>query len=506
MNKTVVIYSPFAVWPLHFETDLELAYDHILHNDKVIILQCNGILPICEPNPNHYWETCLKCKSRFKSGIKWLGKNNIICLDLLNLNDSQNKEIGRINSASFQTVEDIRKYRIDNADIGLSALTSTVTFLHDPEPDLNTHKNILLRNVQTAAIVYYSIFNNLSTIKPDKFILYNGRYSPLRPALRAGLKLHIKTYVHERAGIKNKYSLYLNTYPHDLENQKRIIQFINSTSDIDFTEKRNIALSWYEERLKGVQQNWYSYISNQKPGKIPRDFPPDKIKIAFFINSEDEFVAFEEWKNPFYRNQNEGLERILNDLYLDKRFKFYLRIHPSLANVDNTQTKELRRIAQEFKPLIIIDPDSDISTYSLAQNCDIIISFGSTVGIEAMYLNTPSILMGRALYEDLGGVIKPAYHAELIEILKGFAANKTFPRTEDREKALVDYGFYQKSFGHPFRHTKMYNLFKVSMTKNGSEYFVKSSILIRVLWLIMKYLRSPLKFLRATRSSSTLFN
>ena len=52
------------------------------------------------------------------------------------------------------------------------------------------------------------------------------------------------------------------------------------------------------------------------------------------------------------------------------------------------------------------------------EKSDLVISFGSTIGIEATFYNKPSILWGVAYYEDTGGVYEINSLKELEKLLR----------------------------------------------------------------------------------------
>ena len=130
----------------------------------------------------------------------------------------------------------------------------------------------------------------------------------------------------------------------------------------------------------------------------------------------------------------------------------YLRMHPNLKGVDNKHTRELYDLRREF--FEIIPPDDPVSTYALIKHADKVLTFGSTVGIEAVFWGTPSIHAGRSYYQDLEGTYNPGSHEELITMLKADLPPK------DRTAALV-YGYYFSTFGIPFKY------FRATGVKSG---------------------------------------
>ena len=471
-NKQILFYSPYPIFSFHFETELELAEKYLKQGHNVTFLVCNGELPSCDPNPYHKYRICAECKSRLSSGFKWIGKDNIKVENFYRLTSEQKQIIEELNSIEITSWEFLKQIFIDGSDIGMAAFGSVVCNLRDPEPDLQTHIDLVKNNLIAATIVHYSLKNRLGEDRPDRLIIFNGRMSSLRPALRLAQSLHIEVYVHERSGDLNRYYLVKNVYPHDIDFIKQEIELTYENSPLSETEKLEVASQWFEERINNHPQAWFSFTENQTRGLLPKSFDLQKTNIAVFNSSEDEMVSIEGWQNPLYKNQNDAIYKILNEFKDMSSIRFFLRIHPNLSNVNNSQTRFLEGDFSEFKNLEIIPAESPVSTYTLIDKCDLIITFGSTVGIEAVYHNKPSILLGRAIYEDLGGVILPKSHADLANIIQEYSVTNKLPITHDSKTAFIKYGFFQKKYGEVFEYAKPYNAFKVSMQRLcEKEYF-----------------------------------
>ena len=126
-------------------------------------------------------------------------------------------------------------------------------------------------------------------------------------------------------------------------------------------------------------------------------------------------------------------------------------IHPNLGDLDNTQTRALARLQSPY--LTVIPAESPISTYALLGACDKVLTFGSSVGIEAVYWGKPSVLAGLSFYRDLGGVYRPGTHGELMELLRA-----------DLEPAGVEsalmFGHFFATFGTPHKHYRPDGIFE----------------------------------------------
>lgn len=483
-NNILVSFAPFAIWSPHFETEVEIIQNHIDNGGKSIVLSCNGDLKICEPNPTHKLAICAICKSRFRSGMRWLKSDMVSYRPFYMLTKEQKLTVDALASRIWFDVNEVRSFKIDAADIGLSAMSSLITFLREPYPDIFVYHELVNKHIVNAATVYFSIKNQLISSSANSLSIFNGRFSSLRPALRAAQALKIYCLVHERASNIDKYSIFENTYPHNLKAIKKQMDetYLNSTLQDD--EKCELGLSWFEERRKGLDQAWPSLTKHQTPKLLPDGFTLDTINIVIFISSDDEYMACEEWDNPYYMNQNKAIEELMKDIGCDGRIKIFLRVHPILKSINNSQTVGINELALKYKTLNIIPAESLVHSYSLIDAADVIITYGSTVGIEAAYAGKISILIGRALYEDLSVCIRPKSHQELISILREIAFKKNNFAPISCKQGLIKYGLFQKCWGLSFNYVVPTSLYSAKLVRNNRVRVIKASVLIRYLNMI----------------------
>ena len=153
----------------------------------------------------------------------------------------------------------------------------------------------------------------------------------------------------------------------------------------------------------------------------------------------------------------------------------------------------LMEISEEYPRAIIIDPDDPISSYTLMMHCELIISFGSTIGIEALYLEKPSILISRSFYEDLGGCIRPKSHGELIQLLITYAESKNLPEVDPGKEAVYKYGYYMKFKGESFLYAREYSYKRILMIKQDKEYPIRANIFVSTMAYLILGMRIVFK-------------
>lgn len=480
-GKRLLVYSPLAIWqPPIYETQLEIIQGYLNDGYAVTILTCDASLPTCEANPEHRRSVCVLCRSRAKSGVDWLPAHGVEVIDYLQVTQEQRDTAERFARTPIATVEDLRTLCLDGSDIGMAVLSSLVSLIREPVPEMEQHREAIEVGLRAAAQVHFSIRNHIVRLAPDTLLLFNGRVGSLRPALRAGQAAGVRTLVYEVAGAPDRYLVTVNTYPHDLDALKDLFHHTFESAQETVEEKTAVANAWYRARIDNRPHDGLPFTGGQEAGLLPPNLSPTALRVGIFISSEDEFVAIDGWEPPIYGNQAEGLRRILGAFEGRNDIQFVLRVHPHLRDVNNTQTRELEQIAREFSSLHLVPADSPVHTYTLIEAVDIVLTFGSTVAMEAVYLGTPSLMLGRHVFEDMGGVIRPSSHDELVATLSSAANGVVQPLPSDAKDAVVRFGFAQSRFGIPYRYVRRTGPATAVLVRNGRRYRLGASILARL--------------------------
>jgi hypothetical protein len=452
--KTVLIYGYLYGWVPHNVSArllLEIASKHTLAGDRVVILGCEGILPTCMINSHHEERLCRQCRSSLRDVITLL-PSTVTYLSL----DEIARDLPTPEFPAFDAMSGFRSYRVDGFDAGNAALSSTVSISGEPEPQLNGEQSAILRGFLTASmIVYRSAQRALSQIRPDIAYTYNGRFASPRGFLRACQEKGVTCRVydvplHDQPGENLKH--YWLCENHMLHNFKRVASRIEAVWDderVGLAEKAEQGASFFEERLEGRSRRFQSYTGKQKPDRLPSSWNPDKRNIVIFNSSEDEFVGIREEprERGLYEDQFTAITSIAESLESDPDIELYLRIHPNLASKRSRHAERFRSL--DGARLTVIPPLDPVSSYALARSAAAVVTFGSTIGIEATYLGTPSILMASTYYGDIGGAWTPRSPEEALTMIRDRDL-----QPNDRIAALK-YGYYFGEAMEKFEHTEM---------------------------------------------------
>jgi hypothetical protein len=459
-DQTILVQTTYHPTP-HLETELEIMERLLNLGNTIFLIVCQGDFQVCFNNPKHKEMDCKVCYSRVNKGIDVLRKSvfNNSNLHILKYKDFlKHKDFKKsyfCENYKFHYFNDLKSYHYKTYDSGMATASSLVSFTRNHEPNLSENQDFINRGLETGAYLYESFELIINKINPDLVILFNGRFIENRPLLRVCQQRKINYATHERGGKINNFLFRINSIPHSIDTISAEIESLWKSAGSD---KKEIGTTFYNNRIKRVEDAWYSFTKEQQEGRLPESFKfnQEKKVVTIFNSSLDEYEGLEGFGPYFYSNDNEGIKQICESLEPYSNIKLYLRVHPNLKGLDNSQNKFLRENISNLKAVEVIAAEDSVDTYALINKSDIIIVFGSTVGGEAAFAGKKVILLGRAAYENLNCVIIPKNHEEVMSILTD--DNYVFPELNLEEP--LKYGYWNEKFGIDYQFYKPINLAK----------------------------------------------
>lgn len=395
----------------------------VSNGHEVYVLFCGKSLDACFTNMNGDKKNCTFCTANYKFYDKINISFKIRMISLKDYVTELISENSRNQKFLYKNISDVKKIKYKNVNIGLACLSSYVSFTRNLNPLFDEKFMLYFDNLLRNSSLQVDIIETvIEKFNPDYIYGYNGRFLDSRPVWEVAKNKNIPFVLLEAQytfSFCNKI-MFHNDTPHSIKSvNTNLIQKIWDTTDIDLEEKKDLASQFYERRKNALPAGDKIYAKNQKIGLIPEDWDSTKKNIVIFTSSEDEFVSVgdEYDKYSMFSSQIEGIQEIVKHFLTDPQIRFYLRIHPNLMNVEYYYHKKLYELVK-YTNLKIIEPQSQISSYSLIDSSDIVIVFGSTIGIEATYWGKPTILLSGATYYYLDCCYIPASKNELFELIK----------------------------------------------------------------------------------------
>ncbi len=446
-NQTILVQTTYHPAP-HLETELEVM-ERLLHQGNTIYwIICQADFQVCFNNPKHKEMDCKVCYSRVKRGYDLLrskvtNHKNLHVLKYGPYMKWQDFKQNFPKTFDFSSLKELKSHHYKSYDSGMATASSLVSYTRNHEPDLSEHRDFIYRGLLTGAYLYEIFPKILDEIKPDLVLLFNGRFIENRPLLRICQQQQIPFATHERGGKINNFLFRINSTPHSIETIAAEIEDLWNKADKN--TRNEIGRNFFTNRIKGVEDAWYSFTKEQQEGRLPESFKHinGKKVITIFNSSLDEYEGLEGFGPYFYPNDNEGIKRICEDLAGYPDIKLYLRVHPNLKGLDNRQNQFLKDEVAVLDSVEVIAAEDSVDTYALIHESDIIVVFGSTVGAEAAFAGKNVVLLGKAAYENLDCVVIPKSHEELMKILTD--DQYVFP--EINPEAPLKYGYWNETFG-----------------------------------------------------------
>jgi hypothetical protein len=268
-----------------------------------------------------------------------------------------------------------------------------------------------------------------------------------------------KIFYYDAFGSEKRY--FCESYkPTDL---KKIQQAILETT-IDSKNSELEAMSWFTFQKNSKSQNYNVNHDGYDPkGK--------KFRYTFFSSSEDEFFGLKDWSDSNFQNQYNGFFDVSKFLFQhhDNECEIIIRYHPhnKIKSVSENIKIVKSSILLASIGCTILFPNSSVSATSLITNSDKVVTWNSTVGVEAAYLGTRSYHLAKSMYSLLGC-------SQLISQPSEVLINA------NRESARLDalrYGLYMAKTSFPIEYSAL------DQSHNKSHHF-----LFVIYKIILKYL------------------
>jgi hypothetical protein len=405
---------------------------------EVIFLFCDGLMNICLSNPTGNTADCIICKKNYLKEKKKLCKN--IKFISLKQYSNDNNIVSCYPSFEYSTIDEIKNIRYKGTTIGLSSLSTYISITRNISPLIDCDFRDYFNQFLFSSIKLVDALENiLETNRPERALIYNGRLSDSRPVWELVKSKGIEFIAFEAViGEERMYkSVFYNTTSHMIDTRTEMINKFWNDDSVSLEEKEYYGQLFFNKRRNSqIAGDRFVYTKNQKKGRLPSTWNEGVRNIVIFISSEDEWAAVWEETSKYnvFESQLEGIRYIVDKFGGKKNFNFYIRIHPGLAHIKYKYHTDLFDFASA-ENVFVIDAKSPISSYTLLDNAEKVIVLGSTIGIEAVYWNKPTILIGPADYYYLDACYIPADIASIDKLID----DKLIPK--DNQSALK-YGYF----------------------------------------------------------------
>jgi len=303
------------------------------------------------------------------------------------------------------------------------------------------------RYVKAAAESYAYVFDQvvevLQTRSVSSVIAYNGRFLHDNAVAAAAISQSLPVMYYDTGGLDTDFDLTVDE-THDWSAlQDRMKHMAQNWGEPAGTQ---IGSSWFTDRTAHTDVLNQAFTGGQKIGQGLTEPPAGEKVVLYFSSSGDEISELDlDWSKYFF-GQPQALKTLANSCR-ELGYALVVRTHPHNKVKPDRDVQDWLDAVDQASPAVHVDHHSDLDSYALMNQADVVVTYGSTTGVEAAFQGKPVIVMGPSAYDELGCARRVTSQAELVGALKG-------PGTVDSH-AAVSYGLMMRRRGFSYRYVQV---------------------------------------------------
>lgn len=320
-------------------------------------------------------------------------------------------------------VEEVRTFTLDGLAIGEHAYAGALRFFATGSLEAEAvAEPVLRRYLEAALLTAFASRRLLRTIQFSSAVLTHGIYVPWgivgEVARREGV--HVVTW--NVAYRKRRFIFsHDDTYHHTLMTESR-----EHWEDVALSASQDRELTKYLSSRREGLFDWIVFhrARRQDPDEIGRRIGLDRSRPVIGLLTNVTWDAQLHYPANAFPSMVDWLVQTCEYFATRPDLQLLIRVHPaeisgfppSRQPILPELQKRLPRLAPN---ILIVPPESDISTYALMSLCNAAIIYGTKMGVELTSVGLPVIVAGEAWIRNKGLTRDASTAAEYFRILAG---------------------------------------------------------------------------------------
>ena len=441
MNSQILIVEFWNVCP-HLETAGEIGLCESLKSNQVDFHFLGSAVPFNE------------CYLREKDKVPREIKLGHLTSDLINwkfITIDDLKLTHQENIFSFNSIPELKRFTHDGFPVGLYVYCNLCDLTKLADPELENNYNLINLLINSYLYTYKYVDKLLKQSQYNKVLTFNGRHINHAAVKDAAKHNNTKMSYHERGGDNSKY-WYESERTHNVDSFQKILkEKVKYFEDHESEE----SISLFKSSTLASKLELFSNAKGfdwAKEGKSP------KLKIAYLASSVDEFEYFlsEPHLSPggIWRDQRSAIIDILSTIEtLGVNAHLTVRLHPYEANKP-VQTQQLWKILQNKDNITLLMPDSNITSYDVAKEADMIFVFHSSIAPDLLINQKKVYGMNGSSFDFLRSVQNISTLEQLNKAISSVYNQVIGDNDEEQLSHLVDDGikylYALQNVGHSY--------------------------------------------------------
>lgn len=462
-----LVFNHVGLWHRHIAECTEVALRQLDMGHDVIFLSCKGALLGCPANPHRDKKRCRQCVTRTEKVEKNLSALGVI---ILTLPDTEQVAV------SPSLGGDLTSLAYKEMPVGRLVHNTVVTISSDMFFD---QADELISPLVHNAINLFEVAGKLITQEGvDHVFVWNGRRSCDGPILYAAKKLNIKYSAFVTHGSDFSVIVVDDVLAHSLHEARKNLCSTHKKIDAEGDWKSaTVSASKYYAFASGHGDfkpsfGFFNDAKNYTPDPNAFHRHDSRKKLAIYIGTNTEFAGLPGYSSALdkmYGNFYEAVKAICLDADITDKYQIVVRWHPNSATIKgNEYSLFCSTVDVTASKVRHILPADLSSSYDLLDQCDLVISIGSSMAVEALYNRKRCIFIGNNIFDEFS-FFRPSSHVQL----KSYLFNEHTYDFEVAYRQSLVFAHYLLEGG-----TFKFRFLKPVSTNCGYQYFTSAGKII----------------------------
>ena len=384
-----------------------------LRGAEVHFLLCDKVLPACQNAVGDNLETQRDFLANGPSNCEWCigaGDKTLLQLGLpvhrlSSLIDSSDRQFAATETAGL-SIEQIETYWLDDIFLGEEVKASVLRFLARGDFEGEPHAAEIMQRYLRGGIISATALKKLfSEHRFDHTVINQGVYIPhgVSVAVAKSFSSHIVTW-------DVTYRQQCISLSHDDTYIKTVFEEPNDWQDLEWNETLDREITDYLTSRWSGKNDWLKVVEHgaaDEPTRIAQELKLDLNKPVIGLLTNVVWDAQVSFPSNAFPDMLSWLKETVEYFASRPDLQLLIRIHPAeiLSWVRSRQPAEaeIRKWLPNLPPnIFIVPPESSINTYKAMMNCDSVLIFATSAGLELACLGIPIVVAGEAWMRNKG--------------------------------------------------------------------------------------------------------
>ena len=357
--------------------------------------------------------------------------------------------------AATVPIDEIEGFTLDGMVIGEHAYAGALRFFATGSLDGEPHAEpVLRRYLESALLTAYATRRLFRTIQFSSAVVTHGIYVPwgILGEVARQERVHLSTW--NVAYRKRRFIFsHDDTYHHTLLTEPR-----EHWEDVELTAKQEGELMHYLSSRREGLFDWIVFhrASKQDAGEIAKQVGIDRSKPVIGLLTNVSWDAQLHYPANAFPSMLEWLVQTCEYFATRPDLQLLIRVHPAeISGFPPSRQPILRelhkRIPRLAPNIIVVPPESGVSTYGLMSLCSAAIIYGTKMGVELTSVGIPVIVAGEAWIRNKGITHDASSPEEYFRILAQLPfAGRLSPGQLARARRYAYHFFFNRMIPLPF--------------------------------------------------------